>query len=450
MRRTQHPKRMHKVFAFAALLGMSGGCITIYSFDDFETKAPQTCTSADQCKTDSPACGTPTCDEICKLTNLVTAGTLSRNHVIGDCQRRFCDGLGNEVVELDPTNVRSDGVTCTKDICIDNKPENIVADAETPCGIPGTEMTVKCDGMGVCRGCTADADCGIKTACADWACENGACVKKLQPIGKEVENPSPGDCRKNLCNAAGESPNTFSAEDAPDDNDPCTLDYCTTDYEIKHDKVSAGTKCGNCAVCNAEGSCNPCDAATSDCYNGECVPKPQPCTANGDCASMYCVDGYCCNGECSAKCMACSELKTGVLSGICAPVTNGTDPDNECNTPLADSCFDGVCGCVNGVKDANEEGIDCGLICGNSCGGKWVCGGPKACAGDNTAQVCCPDFGCNPNNCPDQTGACNEFQNVACALGAPPQTFTIGSVIDFSCPFIAGWAACRSVTCTCQ
>ncbi len=450
MRKTGNVRTLPHVLAFSTLLGMSGGCIAIYSFDDFDTKAPKTCTSVAECKTDSPACGTPTCDEICKITNLVSAETLSRNHVLGDCQKRFCDGKGNEVVELDPTNVRSDGNACTVDECDNITPVNTPAAADTPCGIPGTEGVVKCDATGVCRGCTSNFQCGVNTACAEWSCEGGTCVKKLQPVGTEVENPSVGDCRKKLCNSIGESEDTFAVNDAPDDNNPCTLDYCTTEYEIKHDIV-AGTKCGDCKVCDAAGTCSDCDGTTSDCYQGECVPKPQTCTPNDNkCASTYCVDGYCCNSECGGKCMACSNALTGVLSGTCAPIINGTDPEGECTTLPGDSCFDGDCGCSNGVQDNGEQGIDCGPVCNNICSGKWSCGTQQICVSDNATQACCPAFvGCTTENCPNQTTECIALHNVGCTLGEPPKKFVVGSVVDGACWYV-GFGACRTVTCTCK
>lgn len=444
---------LHHVFAFSALLVMGGGCIAIYSFDEFETQAPITCTADIDCASndkgkDDKACGLPTClNGICTRTNLVDKGTLSRNHVIGDCQRRYCDGKGNEVKEVDPTNVRSDGIACTQDVCLNNKPENIVATAGTPCGVPGTEMTLQCDAMGVCRGCTAPTDCGIKGACADWACEEGACVKKLQPIGTEVANPVAGDCRKTICNLAGEPEESFAPTDAPDDNNPCTLDRCATEDEVKHDNA-AGIKCGDCKVCDSAGLCGACNGTTSDCYQGECVAKPKTCQINGECLSNYCVDGYCCDSECSSKCMACVQAKTGVLSGICAPITNGTDPDSECGISTGDTCLNGNCSCSNGVKDSGEEGTDCGTTCGKSCTGTWKCGDLNGCGGSKASQTCCPWYGCG-NSCPDQTSTCGNIDGGSCQLGATAQTFNIGTFSEWGCPFPAS-SACRSVTCVCQ
>ncbi|HMY14824.1 MAG TPA: hypothetical protein PKA58_00780, partial [Polyangium sp.] len=108
----------------------------------------------------------------------------------------------------------------------------------------------------------------------------------------------------------------------------------------------------------------------------------------------------------------------------------------------------GNCSCSNGVKDSNEDGTDCGPNCGKSCTGTWKCGDANGCAGSKASQACCPGYGCI-DTCPNQTPTCAGIDGSSCTLGASPQTFTVGTVTEYQCPFIA-FSACRTVTCVCQ
>lgn len=438
MRRTDRLGVIRSVLAVAAIFGLGGGCALVYSFD---RDPPIACTKTEECP-GSDQCGQRQCNKgICVIENPAAVGALTINNLPGNCLRFVCDGRGNEIIEKDDKNVRSDGNACTDDICKDGKPISVMTPAGTQCGaIP----TVTCSDMGVCQGCMASADCGEDTDCYSWSCENTICVKKLQPVGKEVANPVSGDCKKNLCNAIGESPEAFAADDAPSDEDPCTADYCSATGEILHDPLPESTKCGDCSACAVDGSCKPCDPATSACLEGSCVPKPKMCTTNDECTSKYCVDGYCCNTECSSPCMACDETKTGVLSGNCAPIKDGTDPDAECSTKNAtDTCRAASCGCANGVKDGNESGVDCGGACA-TCTGKWNCGGLSTCGGAGAGQYCC--YFCS---CPNDSASCQSVEGQTCALGSPDLTYQLGTVYDSNCA--AGFfPACRSVTCRCQ
>jgi hypothetical protein len=363
---------------------------------------------------------------------------LSINNKPGNCLRFVCDGLGNEIIQLDNTNVRRDGDFCTEDLCVEGTPVNKLGKAGVQCG---TNANVQCTETGVCQGCTVNTDCGTDSECTTWTCENSICIKNLQPIGKEIANAVKGDCKKNLCNAIGESPDTFAADDAPSDEDPCTADYCASNGEILHDIVAEGTSCGDCLACSADGLCKPCDLATSACSMGACVPKPQKCAANSECASAYCVDGYCCNTECSSQCMACDEATTGVLSGICAPIKDGTDPYAECNGKVDDVCRNSSCGCENGIKDGTENGVDCGGDC-PACTGTWNCGGLSTCGGIGANQDCC--YFCS---CPNESQNCKMVEGQTCALGVADIVFRVGTISSSDC---FGFPECRSVTCKCQ
>jgi hypothetical protein len=50
----------------------------------------------------------------------------------------------------------------------------------------------------------------------------------------------------------------------------------------------------------------------------------------------------CCNESCAGACRACVASKTGVATGTCAPIPEGSDPDDECGNAAcsgAGTCF---------------------------------------------------------------------------------------------------------------
>lgn len=431
------------ILAMSLLTLVGGGCVAIYGFDDFAKNPPITCITAADCP-GSDSCGPRDCNQgVCLRKNLAAKGALTIRNEKGNCLRFVCDGLGNEVIEIDSTNVRSDGDACTEDVCVEDQPINRLAPAGTQCG---TNENVQCTEAGVCMGCTEAADCGENTDCVTWGCIDSACVRNLEPIGKEVANEFMGDCKKNLCNAVGDSPETFAADDAPDDKNPCTTDYCAPNGEVLHELLPVGTQCADCSACATDGACKPCDTALFDCFEGACVSKPQKCTTNAECASTYCVDGYCCDSECSSTCVACDSMVTGVLSGVCAPIMNGTDPEFECVAP--DKCFNGTCRCANGIQDVDngEEGVDCGGTC-KPCTGTWNCGGPDACNGA-VVPICCwaDPFLCA--SCPNDSKLCNDLNGKTCVKGTAGQKFTLGQVTYNQCFWPSN--ACKQVTCRCE
>ena len=441
MRRTARARTIQGMLAFSMLLGMGGGCVVIYSFEDFEKEAPRPCKTTADCPMASE-CGQYVCEgEICKVSNPVAAGKLTASNKRGDCLRLTCDGRGNVVAELDAKDVPHDGNDCTIDTCASGIPTNEQAPVGTPCG---TDPKVTCNMAGACTGCSIDPNCGENTECTTWACENTICVKKIKPIGTVIDNAIPGDCREIVCNRLGELEEAIVTGDAPSDGNECTTDACTIDGKAEHEPASVDTPCGTCGICTTAGSCEGCvNTGNFDCYEGKCIPKPQPCTDGSTCPSTYCVDGFCCDQECSSTCMACINDKTGIPSGLCARITDGTDPDSECNNPVDDTCFEGQCRCENAKNDMGESGVDCGGTC-EACTGKWSCGGATSCGGAGAATPCCNYPGCF--DCVDQSGECQAIDGQTCALGAAPKKLSFGLVFQAGCLSLTG---CKTVTCNC-
>jgi hypothetical protein len=435
---TRNVRAIRSILAFSTMFGFGGGCVAIYSLEDFEKKPPVSCKAAQDCP-GTDLCSLRVCDKgVCTRTDPVPADRYLDVNVAQDCKRIKCDGLGGDVVENDPTDLPFDSNDCTDDVCLDGVPSN-PARTNQPCGTTTPPLT--CSDTGFCRGCQSPSDCGFSNnPCTAFACENEICSRTPRNVGLIVDNAVVGDCIAIFCTPEGGAKEGFAASDAIQDANPCTIETCQEDGKVITTTAPDGTKCGDCQIC-INGACGNCDATTSDCYNQECVAKPLTCTQASDCPSTYCIDGYCCDKECGSTCMACSEAKTGVPSGLCALVVNGTDPDSDCKKPDADVCIDGACGCENGIADGNETGVDCGGVCG-ACTGSWNCGGIVACDGVDSTDVCCP-FWCG--FCVNQTADCKKLEGQTCAKGAADKTLSLGVVSG--CGFLG---ACQNVTCKCQ
>src|SRR6185295_3832885 len=119
---------------------------------------------------------------------------------------------------------------------------------------------------------------------------------------------------------------------------------------------------GTCSTVSS-GSCSPYACGTGACKTsctvnadcdtgrycaaGSCVSTKAlgaACAGGGECSSGSCVDGVCCESACGGACQACVASKTTQSDGLCRPVSNNTDPDNECAQQAQSSCgTDGVC-----------------------------------------------------------------------------------------------------------
>ncbi len=162
------------------------------------------------------------------------------------------------------------------------------------CGASG----MGCNGSAANPGCVlyeagtecASAACIGGEAAASWSCDgDGTCVAA-----------SPTSCAPYACDDAG--------------------DACQT-------------ACTDHGDCDADHYCN-----TS---NNTCVAKKNNgdgCTEGAECASGQCPgdDGICCDVACDGLCEACLASKTGGANGTCEPISNNTDPDDEC--PTLQSC----------------------------------------------------------------------------------------------------------------
>jgi hypothetical protein len=441
MRLTSSTRAIRSILAIAAMFSVGGGCIALYGFEDFEKKPPISCTEASNCP-GNDVCSTRVCEQgVCKRINPQPADVTPAAQEFGDCKLITCDGKGGEIVEEDPTDLPFDGNECTDDYCGNAIPSNPPRIGED-CGT--TNPPLKCNDAGFCAGCSSAADCGFDSLCSFFACENGICTRTPQNTGAVVNDPVVGDCKATVCTPTGNAKEGFAPTDAIQDDNKCTVETCLADGSVVSTPSMDGLSCGDCLTCSA-GTCTPCSPSTSDCYGGECIPKPQACTTAADCPTGYCVDDYCCESECGAPCEACSNALTGVPSGKCAPVLDNSDPDDDCNTPLSDVCQSGSCKCGNGIRDPDESNIDCGGSC-NVCVGAWSCGGLKVCDGATTNGLCCELFPGGCGNCTNMSNKCKSYEGQPCAPNSEAVYISLGVTSDSDCAF---GQTCKYAICQC-
>jgi hypothetical protein len=104
------------------------------------------------------------------------------------------------------------------------------------------------------------------------------------------------------------------------------------------------------------------------------MPDGDPCTQDSECLNGNCPpdDLICCDAACTGECESCDGAKTGAGDGNCAPVTAGTDPDDEClaasrcdhcNGAATPACEAGTCDTCTTMYQGNAGVLQ---ICGDT------------------------------------------------------------------------------------
>lgn len=258
---------------------------------------------------------------------------------------------------------------------------------------------------GLCQSCRAslqgggaDGTCGPVAADTD---PQGDCDPDPQSsCGKDGTCNGAGGCKLwgttaacgSTCSAATQT--TLLCNGAGACVNPGPTKPCTNPAQCA-DAVQCST------TCQTKNDC----AATYYCLGGMCTAqksKGQACTTDDECDLGHCADHVCCNAACSGKCEACTtSLKGYGLDGDCEAVTDGTDPDGDCNADPANSCGEtGVC--LAGQCEITKVDTPCGVpACINQ--GKAA---SSRCNGDGT---CLPIIGGEPCEgfiCDPEAGQC--------------------------------------------
>jgi len=200
-----------------------------------------------------------------------------------------------------------------------------------------------CEPCGVGATCTQNADCASNLCgagqCSTAACSDGA--RNGEETDKDCGGPDCPKCEAGLaCNTADDCASALCT-----DGGTCTKASCT-------DRVKNGTE----ANVDCGGTCDKCaDGATcdkgDDCSSGVC--------ANGACAAPSCTDGLKNGAELDKDCGGDNYCPRCIDGQACE---TGTDCVSEycdaashlCKTPT----------CEDGVRNQDEENVDCG---GDTC-----------------------------------------------------------------------------------
>lgn len=153
-------------------------------------------------------------------------------------------------------------------------------------------------------GTGGELPCGAEcksSACKKANCVSGVCEYTLLPAGKIIQDPTPGDCKADVCDGEGQLIQGAPRDDDADDGQECTWDACGGGL-VGHAQKADGTPCegglcksGACvaAVCVANGiqdtgeTDKDCGGLCSACAVGK------TCKRNADCASGWCSTGVC-------------------------------------------------------------------------------------------------------------------------------------------------------------
>lgn len=400
--------------------------------DDLKTcKIANDCKSG-VCKADSGElkCQVPACDDAVKNgseTDLDCGGAACAKcgpdkgcNENGDCAGNQCTGSNGTCVpncsDGSKNNAETD-VDCGGGSCNGCPAGKACAGQDTDCG-----MTTYCNGTTCVQKKDIGAACAGNNQCSNGFCVDGTCCSNacngtcqtcsaqgaclLIAAGSDPDNECPGTDACNGDGVCGKPVGGSCLANADCANGQCADGVCCV--------VACNNTCKACSMAltgQANGTCanistgldphNECAGATTCNGNAACAlfADGAACTfADGsECLNGNCVDGYCCGTQCTGSCKACSMMKTGQPNGMCALVTNQTDPDNECSGNSGSDVCDGAGTC----KKAN----------GTACSG----------AGLNTtcASLICKDGVCCNTTCLGICQACDLAGNLGTCLNVP-------------------------------
>lgn len=278
--------------------------------------------------------------------------------------------------------------------------------------------------------CLTDFDCVSQvqgtTPCLLPSCASGFCTKKQKDVDAVCQNPGEvlAACEQSVCDGAGLCAKTAlkdgvncaiggcgqvcaagqcvaAPEDAYDDGNPCTKDFCDQGSAVVHEKItSLDIACDDGDPCTAEGFC----------VEGKCAGKPLDCSDGIACTVDSCVgaDGCkhtvndkLCTDEDPCTTLGCDLLGDCVLK---SPNTGAScDDGNPCTE--TDVCDDqAVCG---GTPS-------CACTKDTDCKAENLCLGPVSCSAgvcvvDPAKAVVCDsknDSTCQKSTCDSSTGVC--------------------------------------------
>lgn len=303
------------------------------------------CQNPEDCPGTDNECAQRTCDDGVCGVDYEKAGSVVPSQTAGDCQELVCDGKGAVTSRADDQDVPDDGNPCRLDQCVDGVPSHEPEPTTKTCGANGQ---FKCDGHGVCGGCTKASDCGLDNLCASYACVANACKTTFVPAGEGNLANTPGDCKKNVCDGMGGQTTIADGSDLENDNNACTKDVCTSGVS-SHPFESLGKPCGAFSACNNMGSCICSDPASAACprLGAQCGTVTNGCNQQVSCPNT-CSGVNTCNGAGNPNGCGCSPKPLVCGSGQCGgTVSDGCghtkDCTADCQSICPDNCSTKIC-----------------------------------------------------------------------------------------------------------
>ncbi len=194
-----------------------------------------------------------------------------------------------------------------------------------------------------------------------------------------------------------------------------------------------------------EGGGAPSNPTTS----GSSSSGGKPCSTDADCPSLSeCATRGCESGECATTSLtpAGTACTPGVVCdgmGICVDCV----VDSDCQVPA--TCMQNMCvSCVDGLKNGDETGIDCG---GQDC---QTCAGDACSNSNDCLSGYCVDGVCCSASCIGVCMTCNATGNAGDCINVPagqedPGTCgaTKACTVDGSCLLKNGQACMTNTNC---
>ena len=305
------------------------------------------------------------------------AGTVLANQIAGDCKVRVCAAGGVIATNNDGSDLPDDHNPCTNDFCMNSEvPSHTMLPLNSSCGGGN-----RCNATGQCVGCLDAATCpGADTVCQTRVCSaQGVCGFDFRAAGTQLTDPA-GDCKRQQCDGAGNAQTINDDNDLPADDNPCTLDQCSSGTPV-HRPVDPGVVCGSGLVCDGANRCVQClSAATCPGPDTECRPKA---CSNGSCGFANTRGGTVTTAQITGDCKRAECDGAGNTFTVPEP----GDLPVDGNLCTADLC--------NGDAPSNPN-----LNAGTSCGGTSVCDGAGVCVGCLIASTCPgSDTECHSRTC---------------------------------------------------
>lgn len=278
--------RRNRIFRWAAWLSsalvatLGAACTTVPSTSGTGGDGGSAADTTGSSTSGGDACATLDCDDhdpctddACtdgKCSHLPTE-SLAIDQTVGDCKRLACVDKTIKTVADNDDLPTPDTNPCTQDTCVDGEPNHDPTPGAAcgPANEAGECVVDPITQTGLCSFCSANADCGVDSACVTYTCDTTthACAAPEYHPGAVAGEGSDGDCKALLCVAGTDIPvlQSYDADVPADPTNDCVAPGCSGGNVVPNSKFDApGTSCatdGSTGQCTATGACSPAECA---------------------------------------------------------------------------------------------------------------------------------------------------------------------------------------------